>query len=648
MKTFVSILLILSTAALVVLSLVQLGRIDLVDELTTSEVTENGSLAFSTDLRTTTGVTISSREFGEIQFNYDVITGLWNGTSPWKDRADGPKAIEKLILFAINAEVQDSLRAGKKNLRKLGFDKDNIHVTFSNSLNEVIADFDIGKSSAWRKKIEGKEEILLPTVYLRQSGRDENDSIYLTTDTSGDIRSLFEDQAKAFRDHRPFALNIGTLKEARISRSKTEIVLSHQHPAAPWKLVKPLELDTDRNSVMEFLANLSKLEAIKLHELDSVSLPESEEGKLQVSISTFADEENEATLTVYPASDGAGSCYATVSNRNVVFELPLIASAKTSNYITQLPKSVNELRSRSMMKWTKADRADLRSVIIRTAEPLAEPVIVSRIPGEPYQLITPNNTKTEIDEAVFGELLKELASTPVKNFASDAATDFSPYGIDKPMVILDFISFESPPKQLRIGKTSKIDENKEAVDTFFANMRGTPIVWEISSDLVASIPTRYWAWQPKEIWNLPVIDIIQFTAQQKGKDKISVDYDYLSDDFKATVGDQDLTNRLLPQRAKFFLNENHLLTAQKRLSPNSTVASEALKDPAFTATITVQEFDDQGLPSTQTVHTLELAKSSKTGNSAFYYAQSSSQPGYFILSIPSVRKLAALDLFDEE
>ena len=131
------------------------------------------------------------------------------------------------------------------------------------------------------------------------------------------------------------------------------------------------------------------------------------------------------------------------SNRNVVFELPLIASAKTSNYITQLPKSVNELRSRSMMKWTKADGADLRSVIIRTAEPLAEPVIVSRIPGEPYQLITPNNTKTEIDEAVFGELLKELASTPVKNFASDAATDFSPYGIDKPMVILDFISFES-------------------------------------------------------------------------------------------------------------------------------------------------------------------------------------------------------------
>lgn len=647
MKLLVSIMLVLSTATLAVLSLVQLGRIDLSEEFTATETIEVGSPFFNSDLRTTTGVKVSARDFGNMEFTFDATTGLWNGTQPWSDRADGPKAVEKLILFALNAEVQDSLEADKTKLESLGFPENAIRVQLTNSLNENIADFSIGKSSAWRKKIEGKEEILIPTVYL-QNTDDSKETVYLTTDTSGDIRSLFSDQAKAFRDHRPFALNIGTLKQARILRSKTEIVLAHSHPAAAWELIKPLELETDRASVMEFLANLSKLEAIELHEVESVSLPENEENTLQVGVSTFGNDDDEVVLTVYPAADGAGSCYATVSNRNVIFELPLIASNKTSNYITQLPHSVNELRSRSMMKWSKAERADLRSIIIRTAEPLAEPVIVARIPSEPYQLITPNNTKVDIDEAVFGELLKELTNTPVQDFASDAATDFSPYGLEKPMIILDFISFEGTPKQLRIGKVSNENADKEVTDSYYANMRGTPIVWEISADLVSNIPTRYWAWQPKEIWNLPVVDIIQFTTQKKGEEIVTVDYDYISDGFQAKVGDKDLTSSLRAPRAKFFLNENHLLKAQKRLSPNSIIASKALQDPIFTTTITVQDFDDQGLPSTKTKHTLELARASKTGSSAFYYAQSSSQPGYFILSLDTVRKLAALDLFDQE
>ncbi|MFC4991024.1 hypothetical protein [Rubritalea tangerina] len=78
-----------------------------------------------------------------------------------------------------------------------------------------------------------------------------------------------------------------------------------------------------------------------------------------------------------------------------------------------------------MMQWPKALRADLRSVIIRTPAALAEPVIIGRIPGEPYQLIT-NEGKQTIDESVFASLMQSLAATPVKDFASDAATDFSP------------------------------------------------------------------------------------------------------------------------------------------------------------------------------------------------------------------------------
>ncbi|MEO1857974.1 MAG: DUF4340 domain-containing protein, partial [Rubritalea sp.] len=493
----------------------------------------------------------------------------------------------------------------------------------------------------------GEEEILIPTVYLRLKNEDADDHIYLCTDTSGDIHSLFEDKFQAFRDHRPFALNVTTLQQVRLLRGKTDIVLSHPQPAAPWMLTKPLELATDRNAVMKFLANLSKLEAIALHPTSTITLPDNAENMLEVAVTNFGSNE-EITLKVYPPSEGAGSCYATVSNRDVVFELPLIATQKTSNYVTQLPNSVNELRSRQMMQWTKHARADLRSIIVRSPQVLAEPVIIARIPGSPYKLITPSNKKEAIDESVFAELMQKIASTPIKDFASDAAVDLSPFGLNKPLIAVDFVFFKSPPRQLLLGKVVSKAADGTSNERYYASLRGTPIVWEVTPELVSSIPTRYWSWQPKDIWNLPVIDITQFTAQQTGKEKLTVQYDYLEDNFTAKLGDKDMTASILPQRAKFFLNENHLLTAQKRLSPYNAEAIESLKNPVFTATISVQEFDNEGMPSELVTYILELGKSSKTGNSAFYYAKANNINGYFVLSLEAVRKLAALDLFDNE
>jgi hypothetical protein len=646
-KTFVSLILIFCTAGLVTLSLRQLGRVDFLDNISTQPAKEKFTPLFDQNLFTTSNVVIETPDHKKMVFSFNAKTGLWFGTKPWQDRADGPKAVEKLILFALNAEIQDHIEVNKENSKELGFGKTAFKVRFTNSLNNTIADFSIGKSSAWKKKIEGEDEILIPTVYLRLKGKGADDHIYLCTDTSGDIHSLFADKARAFRDHRPFALNIDTLQKVRLLRGKTEIVLSHALPTAPWVLTKPLELATGRIAAMQFLANLSKLEAITLHPSNSVTLPDNPEGMLEVSVTTFGSDE-EVTLKVYPAVEGAGSCFATVSNRDIVFELPLIATPKTSNYITQLPDSVNELRSRKMMQWSKQARTDLRSIIVRSPKTPSEPVIVARIPGYPYKLITPNNEKEAIDESVFAELMQKIANTPIKDFASDAAIDLAPFGLDKPSIIVDFIFFGSAPVQLHFGKVTREAEDGTSSETYYASLRGTPIVWEVTADLVSSIPTRYWAWQPKDIWNLPVIDIVQFTAQQAGKEKLTVDYNYFEDSFVAKIGDKDMSDQLLPQRAKFFLNANHLLIAQNRLSPNNAAAIEALKIPAFTASISVQEFDNEGMPSQLSTHTLTLGKSSKSGSSAFYYAKSSDIDGYFILSLDTVRKLAALDLFEEE
>ncbi|MFC5051594.1 DUF4340 domain-containing protein [Rubritalea spongiae] len=637
----------MSTAALAVLSLIQCGRIDLAKELQSQTTIQQGQKLFQADLTTTSDLRLNKQGTPEHHFIYNKKTGLWNGITPWRDRADGPKAVELAIKFALNAEVVESLSVAKKELPKYGFDQDAISFECRNSLGDIIAEFEVGKASAWHKKIEGKEDIYVPTVYLRRTDEENDKHIYLCTDFTGNIRKLFNTEFKNFRDHRPFALNINKLRQVRLVRSKTEIVLERRAPDASWLLTKPLELKTDPEAVISYLVNLSKLEAIALHSTAQVALPEASEELQKISISNFGSDE-ETTLTVYPPAENAGSTYATVSNRDVVFELPLIATPKVSNHITQLPDSINSLRSRTMLHLNETDRADLRGIIVRSPTSGSAPVLISRIPKGRYKLLGHNNSKEDIDESVLANLLKQLITTPVKDFASDAAADFSPFGLDQPTVVIDFVFFYGPPIQLRFGKVTQNGPDGIPQDQYFANLRDSPIVWEVTGELISDIPTRSWDWQPKEIWTLPVIDIVGFTAQTEGQPELAITYDYLDDSFTATFGDQDVTQKLNPQRAKFFLNENHHLVAQQRLSPHNAQAQQALENPILTISITVQEFDNEGLPADKTTNTLEIAPATRSENNAFFYAKASNSSGYFILNKDTVAQLAARDIFEED
>ncbi len=391
-------MLILSTSILAVLSLIQVGRIDLASELQPQKAIPVGQPLFAANLRTTSDLKLKVTGLPEHHFAYDSATGLWNGLSPWSDRADGPKAVEALVKFAINASVVDSIVAKGAELAKYGFGSESIAVECRDSQDTLIAQFEIGKASAWKKKIEGKEETFLPTVYMRRIDAGNDGHIYLCSDLAGNIHQLFNSKLVNFRDHRPFALNVDTLKQISLWRSNTEIVLDRATPNSSWLITKPLELQTDRKAVMKFLANLSKLEAINIFSEDDISLPENLDGSTQVTITTF-DSDQQITLTVYPAEEKAGSTFATVNNRNVVRELPLIATPKASNYITQLPDSINSLRSRTMLQLNQTDRADLRSIIVRTPNSLSDPVLIARLPSEPYQLIRANNQKEAINEA---------------------------------------------------------------------------------------------------------------------------------------------------------------------------------------------------------------------------------------------------------
>lgn len=629
---------------MVVLNLIRDQQTDLFALFHTDPVIQNNTPLFQTDLRTTAYIELTHADKSTHIFQFQPSTGLWLGESPWKDRADGPLIINQLILFALNAEVIDSFEPEKKALRDVyGVGKNSIGVTFKDSNKNKLASFLIGNPSAWKKRIEAKQEVLIPSVYIRRADSEQRKNIYLCTDVTGDIHKLFNHDWQLFRDHRPLALNLPTLKTVSMKRGKTETVITKDTPESDWKISKPLELDTDPKSLASYLTNLSKLTASKLHEPGSITLPNPSQSMLEISVSRFDVPEKITTLTVYPPAEGATSTYATVSDRDVIFELPLIATANTSNYLTQLPESVNALRSRTMVTLKKKQRGDLRSLIIRTPQqPSNEPVVITRTPTQPYQMLLPNDAKQRIDEFVLKDLLEAISLTPVNDFVSDAATDLSVYGLDSPTLIIDLLFNKGKPMQLIFGKKTG------TTDTYFATLRGSSIVWEISPEILTKIALHTWEWKPKLVWNLPVIDILSFTTQRSDQAKLEVSYDFAEDSFQAKQGEQDLSAQINPQRAKYFLNENHHLVAEKRLGPNDAIARKALETPIYTASISVQEYNEEGLPSQLATYTITLAKPNKTGSSAFYYAKASNDPDYLILSLETVRKLADNTLFDED
>ena len=213
MKTFISLILIFCSIGLVTLSLIQLGEIDFIGDLTKKPAKENFNPLFDGDLPASSKISMRFACVDELTMSYNTKNGIWSGSEPWQDRADGPKAIMKLLSFIQAAEIQDHLRASPPNLKKLGFDDEAIAITITDRKGDIIEDFTLGKSSAWFKNVEAEVNELIPTVYLRSNKPDENKFIYLCTDASKKIHSLFVEKGELFRDHRPFALQINALQK---------------------------------------------------------------------------------------------------------------------------------------------------------------------------------------------------------------------------------------------------------------------------------------------------------------------------------------------------------------------------------------------------------------------------------------------------
>ncbi len=627
MKALTNIVLLLITVGLAIASLARLDDAPIA-LFKATETFEIGEKAFPSDIfalrrikiKYPNGPTLDMHGSGQ----------QWQTSEPWQDRADYHTRVEPLLHFLHNSKIVDVLPRKGTDVENLGLRGGAFEFQLYDAESNTLEHFRLGRISPWHSIAEDEDKTKLPTYFIRHKQSSRKDSIYLVTDTSLQLHELFENHFQKFRDHRPLAI-YESIEQIRLMRKGTDMVMQRAAIGKPWFITKPLELRCDQVAVKQLITDLSLLTATEVE--DSQNFPESlnPDETLEVGIKHFQQDE-EITLSIaLPKENTEELALAKVSNRSPVFSLPVNPAAEIEVSLSKLPLTINDIRAKNMLA---LNGQQLKTVVIRPAN--QQPILLDRQRGSPYQLLLPNGA-TDLEIETLTEFFTALTVDKVIKFASDAAVDLRPYGLDQPFLQIALVDFGQNQQRLQISRSP--DDS-----LIYAKMAHLPIVWQISEDTLQKLDRPLWEWKPKRLWNLPTIDITSINLRKKGSPLTYITYNFNTDTYSAIQGQNDLTDQLNQNRARYYFESISKLSAFRRLGPTHMKAKELLQDPDFTLTVVVQEYDDEGEPSYEIDHWLKLSRASKAANNQFYYVSISGEPDYFLLNAETAGTLAT-DLF---
>lgn len=553
---------------------------------------------------------------------FSLESAGWQASTPWKDRMD-PRAAVAIIHFTLGMKVEDLAPAEKVDAKESGLDANSVEVRLEDADRRPLAHYRLGRMSPWKATVEGMEEPV-GTVFVQLRDRHRKQQVYLCT---GDINPLFKDGLRFLRDHRPFYFNPSTLAKIRIRSPQGDLTLGRTSAQSPWRIVSPLELPTDPGSIKTLLEGLFELRAARLADRSGVTLPSSADPvkTRQIAITPFGSE-TETVLEIYPPeSPDDKEVKATVSDRpTAVFDLPVKPEPGLVT-LANLPMQVNELRDPTL---TRLNIASLRGISIQPST--SSPVVITRVPPQPWQ-VTIDGVAREASEENLFVLLKAVTTGRAIGFASDAATDFTPWGLDRPFLRLHFLGQDNQGLELRFGMDKRGD--------VFVNRLGSPTVMQVDPALTASIPVRPYEWRHSRVWSLDRSNLLAIERSPAGAPSLILEYNNAYESWKASREGADASATVDPAKASVMLSALEDLKVTKWLAASDGEALAALAAPVLGFKVRERVFDDQGSFSGFSDRSLVLAPAggSRTG---FHYGRINTDPQLFLIDRETFRKLA--------
>ncbi|MGD9418002.1 MAG: DUF4340 domain-containing protein [Verrucomicrobiota bacterium JB025] len=550
---------------------------------------------------------------------FSLTDNGWQATTPWNDRMD-PRAAVGIIGFTLGMRVEDITPVDKIDRKLTGLDESRINIRLEDDNRRPLAKFKLGRTSSWLANVEGMDEPVV-TVFAEPHDRHRKDHAYLVT---GDITSLFKENLRYLRDHHPFYFNPLALSQIRIGSQQGELTIGREHPDDPWRIVKPLDLPANPTAIKRLIEGLYELQAVKLSNRADVTLPSQDASANQITLVPFGSQPEVRLDVLSPETPESREVRATVSDRpNTVFNLPLKPEPGLIS-LADLPLTVNDLRDPTL---THLNIASLRGIAIQSAT--SPTIIITREEGQPWMALLGDYPQKANEENLFS-LLKTVTETRVSGFESDAATDFSPWGLDKPLLKLRFLAKNNQTLELRFGMNTKGD--------VFCNRLGTPTVTRVDRSVLDSIAVRPYEWRHSLLWSVNNNNLKSITRQPAGQPPLVLHYNWLTEKWTASRDNQDLTPRLDDSRANFMLSVLGGIKVSSWLSPDDPDAANALKSPELTISVTEKIVDDDDEELGEVTRTIIFAPA---GSPGFHYGKLDTDHFPFLISNKTYQEISA-------
>ena len=571
---------------------------------------------------------------------FSRASGVWMMTEPAQDRMD-PRWAKTLIDFSLATRATDVIPNEKIDETQAGLKDGMVYVRLADDEGKARAKYVIGRRTAWITT-DAETEELVPTVFLQPRDRSRKSHIYACT---GDIRPIFKDGLRYFRDHQPFLFAPSQLQKIHIKSDSSEFMLETTALGQPWRITKPQKLSTETEAVKSLIEKgLFSLRALRVLDKEKVTLPSIEDDMfLRIAIQSFGQTEP-VTLSVYPsADDKANTVYATVSDRpGTVFELPLRPYPDLVS-LSELPlTNYNNLRAQNL---TGFDHKKLQAITINTAK--ASPIQLSLPPRGSWRIQLDEATSATLNEVTHYKFIKTITETNVAGFLTDnafltdEAKDLETYGLKSPLVSIQFRFKDQSSILLRIGKT------KDGVFTAHLNHPETlHTIVKLPDDFIARLPLRIKQWKDTRLLAIASIDFINLERNLINQPKLKLNFNYRDEAWESFLNDENTTGTLNIARANKLLETLGDLRVNSWLNSDDQDALNALATPALKLNILKHKLNEFGEHDGYQTHILEVTPVSTTGQSEFFYGRLSGEDDLFLLDRKTAL-LLALDLFKE-
>ncbi|MFM2170804.1 MAG: hypothetical protein RI957_1033 [Verrucomicrobiota bacterium] len=585
-------------------------------------------------------ITEISLSSNDAKASFSRASGVWMMTSPVQDRMD-PRWAKVLIDFTLSTRAADVIPNEKIDTTQAGLTDGMINVRLGDKNGVARARYVIGRRTAWMSTDpETKESV--NTVFLQPRDKSRKSHIYACT---GDIRSIFKDGFRYFRDHQPFLFAPSQLEKIHIKSAASEFLLEGQGNSKPWRITKPQKLATETSEVKKLIENgLFSLRALRVLDRNKVTLPITADGTYWEISLLCTGQSDPTTLKVFPpADDKATTVYATVSDRpNTVFELPLRPYPDLVS-LSELPlKNYNELRSQHL---TNFDHRKLQAIHFTPAS--GPEILLSRPPRSEWQLHLGDDQTTDLNEMTLYQFLKTMTEAKVADFLTDNAflseeeKDLETYGLKIPLLTLRFLFQNDSVMTLKIGRT------KDGVITAHWNHPDTlHTIVKLPDDFLTKLPLRFRQWKDTRLLAIPSIDFVNLERSLLQQPVLKLQYNNRDDQWQAAIGEKDATAALNPARANKLLETLGDLRVNSWLNPDDAAALDALQQPSLQLRLVSRQLNEFGEQIGLKLRTLEITPVTREGPSSFFYGRLTGETDMFLLD-RSTALMLAVDLFAE-